>query len=98
MLVLTLLIGYSHYPNKFPSHWGSAPRMCKFNFTIHCSGISGCAQHDLSEEQYWLMIAKASECAGDLNQKAQTHHFEKWLLWKERAFQREIFRANIKSI
>lgn len=58
----------------------------------------GCAQHDLSEEQYWLMIAKASECAGDLNQKAQTHHFEKWLLWKERAFQREIFRVNIKSI
>lgn len=50
------------------------------------SAFLGCAQHDLSEEQWWLMAAKASECAGDLSRTTQTHHFEKWLLWEEKGF------------
>jgi len=55
----------------------------------------GCAQHDLSGELWWLMTAKASGCAGDLNQTALTHRLEKWLLW-EGALQIEILRVNIK--
>lgn len=46
----------------------------------------GGAQHDLSEEQWWLVTAKASKCAGGLNRTAQTHHFEKWFLWEEKGF------------
>lgn len=71
---------------KFQSHQSRALQMCKSSFTIHCSGFLGCAQHDLSEEQWWLMTAKASKCAGDLNWTTQTHHFEKWLLRVEKGF------------
>lgn len=39
------------------------------------------------------MTAKASKCAGDLNQTAQAHHFEKWILWEGKGFSDRISQS-----